>query len=103
MEKKIKKTMVSPEVKLTEDEVASCIELGTQYQEGLGDFGQLYLRKIQIEEETERVEELEKEFKTTYLTISQRESDIIDRLTKKYGEGHVDTTRGVYVKVKKSI
>jgi hypothetical protein len=103
MEKKIKKTTDKSEVNLTEDEIASVVQVSREYQEVIGEFGQLYLRKLQLEEETGKITELEGEFKTSYMAILQRENDIVKRFSTKYGEGRVDTTRGVYVKTKKSI
>jgi peptidoglycan hydrolase CwlO-like protein len=107
MENKIKKTIKTPtnssETQMTDDEVSSVVELSTQYQEILGGFGELYLRKLQVEEENKRIDEMEQELKSTYSTINQRENDIVERFTKKYGQGRVDTARGVYVKEKKSI
>ena len=56
-----------------------------------------------MEEENKRLDEVEEELKGTYNTITQRESDMVNRFTKKYGEGRVDSARGVYIKAKKSI
>lgn len=103
MDNKIKKESDTKEVKLTEDEISSVIELSTEFQGILREFGELHLRKLQVEEENQRLDEIEEELKGTYMTITQRESDIGKRFTKKYGEGRVDTTRGVYIKAKKSI
>ena len=103
MEKKIKPTSNKSEVSLTEDEISSVLEITTDYQEALNDFGELYLRKLRVEEETNRITEAESEYKETYMSVQRRENDIAKRLAKKYGEGRVDTVRGVYVKTKKSI
>jgi len=103
MEKKIKKSTNKLEVTLTEDEMVSVLDISTDYREVLNDFGELYLRKLQLDEETKRINEAESDYKETYMSIQRRETDTANRLTKKYGEGHVDTIRGVYIKAKKSI
>lgn len=103
MDKKLKTDTQSNEVKMTEDDISSVVELSTEFQTILREFGELHLRKMQVEEENKRLDEVEEELKGTYITITQRESDMVNRFTKKYGEGRVDSARGVYIKAKKSI
>jgi len=103
MDKKIKTKTNTNEVEMTADDISSVVELSTEFQAILREFGELHLRKIQVEEENNRLDEIEEDLKGTYITITQRENDMVNRFTKKYGEGRVDTTRGVYIKTKKSI
>ncbi len=86
----------STEVKFTDDEMKSLQDLQTGYQEKTTALGQLSVQRIllnqQIDNLEQRMETVEKEYKT----LQQTEQDIVKKLNDKYGPGQLDPATGVF-------
>ena len=86
----------STEVKFTEDEMKSLQDLQTGYQEKTTTLGQLSVQRIllnqQIDNLEQRMETVEKEYKT----LQQTEQDLVKKLNDKYGPGQLDPATGVF-------
>ena len=86
----------STEVKFTDDEMKSLHDLQTGYQEKTTALGQLSVQRIllnqQIDNLEQRMETVEKEYKT----LQQTEQDIVKKLNDKYGPGQLDPATGVF-------
>ena len=86
----------STEVKFTDDEMKSLQDLQTGYQEKTTTLGQLSVQRIllnqQIDNLEQRMETVEKEYKT----LQQTEQDLVKKLNDKYGPGQLDPATGVF-------
>ena len=86
----------STEVKFTDDEMKSLQDLQTGYQEKTTALGQLSVQRIllnqQIDNLDQRMETVEKEYKT----LQQTEQDLVKKLNDKYGPGQLDPATGVF-------
>tara|TARA_E500000331_G_scaffold350551_1_gene395617 strand:+ start:407 stop:676 length:270 start_codon:yes stop_codon:yes gene_type:complete len=79
------------EISLSESEVEQLNEvfqLSTQIQSA---FGNLKIRKIQLEAEEDNL-------KQQFVQKSQKEIEISQKINQKYGTGSVDLQRGVFIK-----
>ena len=79
------------EISLSESEVEQLKEifqLSTQIQNA---FGNLKIRKIQLEAEEDNL-------KQQYVQKTQKEIEISQKINQKYGAGSVDLQRGVFIK-----
>jgi hypothetical protein len=79
------------EISLSESEVEQLTEvfqLSTQIQNA---FGNLKIRKIQLEAEEDNL-------KQQYVQKTQKEIEISQKINQKYGAGSVDLQRGVFIK-----
>tara|TARA_R100001230_G_C5545979_1_gene75120 strand:- start:40 stop:309 length:270 start_codon:yes stop_codon:yes gene_type:complete len=79
------------EISLSESEVEQLTEvfqLSTQIQNA---FGNLKIRKIQLEAEEDNL-------KQKYVQKTQKEIEISQKINQKYGAGSVDLQRGVFIK-----
>ena len=79
------------EISLSESEVEQLTEvfqLSTQIQNA---FGNLKIRKIQLEAEEDYL-------KQQYVQKTQKEIEISQKINQKYGAGSVDLQRGVFIK-----
>ena len=88
----------SADIQLTDDERLEVGQLNAEYQEILIELGQLYIRKLQVEEEGDIINSLETEHKKAYAELEKKELDFTSRLNRKYGEGRIDPVGLSYVK-----
>lgn len=90
--------MENNEVKFTSDELSEISQLNGEYQSILIEFGQLYLKKIQLETEQTEIKKDESELTIAYDDLKKKDSSLASRIKKKYGEGTADFARGVFLK-----
>jgi phage I-like protein len=83
------------EIKLTEQELKQVQELRTKYATITAQLGQLKVEQIIVNEQTNRLAELELEFTKEYLSIQTEEEKLAADITTKYGEGEIDVETGV--------
>jgi len=83
------------EIKLTEQELKQVQELRTKYATITAQLGQLKVEQIIVNEQTNRLSELELEFTKEYLSIQTEEEKLAAAITTKYGEGEIDVETGV--------
>ena len=82
--------------KLTEYELKDLNDLQQQYGEVQNSMGQLSMQEILLSQEKERLETSKEEAESRYVTIQQKERDLVDKLTKKYGEGRFNIEQGTF-------
>ena len=90
--------METNEIKFTNDEVDEVTHLNAEYQSLLLELGELYLKKMQIENEQSDIKTSESELQNVYSDLQKKESTLSSRITKKYGPGRPDFARGLYLK-----
>ena len=84
------------EVKFTEKELQSLQELSTKSNGITNRFGQLAIAKINLEKQSEAVEEEEFKLHEELEALKKEEQETLQSITDKYGPGSLDPTTGVF-------
>ena len=84
------------EVKFTEKELQSLQELSTKSNGITNRFGQLAIAKINLEKQSEAVEEEEFKLHEELEALKKEEQETLQSITEKYGPGTLDPQTGVF-------
>ena len=84
------------EVKFTEKELQSLQELSTKSNGITNRFGQLAIAKINLEKQSEQVEEEEFKLHEELENLKKEEQETLQSITEKYGPGTLDPQTGVF-------
>jgi len=84
------------EVKFTEQELQSLQELSTKSNGITNRFGQLAIAKINLEKQSESVEEEEFKLHEELESLKKEEQETLQSITEKYGPGSLDPQTGVF-------
>ena len=84
------------DIKFTEKELQSLQELSTKSNEITNRFGQLAIAKINLEKQSEAVEEEEFKLHEELEALKKEEQETLQSITEKYGPGTLDPTTGVF-------
>jgi prefoldin subunit 5 len=84
-------------IKISGEELQLTAELQSQYQKVIFDFGNLYVEKIQIEDAVKVVTEKENKLQSRWVSLQNKENELIQQLMKKYGEGSIDLKSGLFI------
>tara|TARA_Y100000593_G_C4298740_1_gene332176 strand:+ start:908 stop:1234 length:327 start_codon:yes stop_codon:yes gene_type:complete len=83
--------------KFTEEEMGKLKELQSNFWKIHSTFGQLTLAKIRLEQQIEDIDKLEETNRQNYFDHQSSEKDFVDSITKKYGEGTLDPSSGMFI------
>ena len=84
------------DIKFTEKELQSLQELSTKSNEITNRFGQLAIAKINLEKQSEAVEEEEFKLHEELEALKKEEQETLQSITEKYGPGTLDPQTGVF-------
>ena len=84
------------EIKFTEKELQSLQELSTKSNGITNRFGQLAIAKINLEKQSEQVEEEEFKLHEELESLKEEEQKTLQGITDKYGPGTLDPQTGVF-------
>ena len=84
------------EVKFTEEELQSLNDLQVKYNTITNQFGQLAIAKLNLEKQTEVVNDQEFELQEQLNQAREDEQKILNDITEKYGPGQLDPQSGVF-------
>ena len=84
------------DVKFTEKELQSLQELSTKSNGITNRFGQLAIAKINLEKQSEAVEEEEFKLHEELEALKKEEQETLQSITEKYGPGTLDPQTGVF-------
>ena len=84
------------EVKFTDDELKSIQEISQKSNEITNRFGQLVIAKINLEKQSEAVEEEEFKLHEELEALKKEEQETLQSITEKYGPGTLDPQTGVF-------
>ena len=76
-------------------------ELQEGYLETQAKFGQLVIARLNLKRQSEELGKIEDETKDKFVELQSTEKDLVDELTKKYGEGSLDPKTGIFNSVDK--
>jgi hypothetical protein len=88
-------------IKMTDGELLEVRSLQEKFQQNIYAFGQLYLQKIQVEKTQQSLKEQQSTLETGWSDLQKSESELIEKLLKKYGEGALDLKAGTFIPDKK--
>tara|TARA_R100000008_G_scaffold50013_1_gene29854 strand:- start:9 stop:308 length:300 start_codon:yes stop_codon:yes gene_type:complete len=87
---------MAKEVKFTEDELKSISDLQVKYNQVTNKFGQLAIAKLNLEKQTEALEEEEFKVHQELESVRAEEQETLQKITDKYGPGSLNPETGVY-------
>jgi len=87
---------MAKEIKFTEDELKSLADLQVKYNNVTNKFGQLAIAKLNIEKQTEALEEEEFKVHEELDDTRNEEQKILTEITEKYGPGQLDPQTGIF-------
>ena len=87
---------MSEEVKFTEEEISSIKEIRETYFAIKNTFGQLGVSRLRVEQDMEAIDKATDNLKKTYTETQEKERNIVDNITKKYGDGQFDLETGTF-------
>ena len=84
------------EIKFTEKELQTLNELQVKYNTITNQFGQLAIAKLNLEKQTEVVNDQEFKLQEELNQAREDEQEILSDITEKYGPGQLDPQSGVF-------
>ena len=97
---KLKSQMGSDDpVKFTDEELQSLQELQNTYAGISTQFGQLKVSKMNLERQLDSLEQSEETLEKAWEDNRQKESELVQSLTEKYGPGQLNPQTGEYTPV----
>ena len=84
------------EVKFTEKELQTLNDLQVKYNTITNQFGQLAIAKLNLEKQTEVVNDQEFKLQEELDQAREQEQEILNDITEKYGPGQLDPQSGVF-------
>ena len=88
---------MSEQVKFSDEELNSIKEIQNKYIDIQNAFGQVSLSRLKIQEQIKILDEQDNENEKKFKAIQKDESDFLDKITKKYGEGTLNPESGVFI------
>ena len=88
-------------VKFTEEELNSLKEIQNKYLEIQDKFGNITISRINLKIQADELSRVEEETKGEFLDYQTKEKELVDEITKKYGQGQLDPQTGVFTPAEK--
>lgn len=93
---------MSETVKMTDTELVEVRALQEKFQQKMFQLGQNSLQRLQATSTLKLADEQEVKLGDEWLGLQKEESQLIDKLLAKYGEGSLDLNAGTFVSEKKT-
>jgi hypothetical protein len=87
---------MSQPIQFSTEEMAEINLLRTKFQEKMFQFGELYLHRMELDRAVRDLVDKEKKAQEEYINLQKMESELLDKIVKKYGEGNLDLTNGTF-------
>ena len=84
-------------VKFTDDELKTVTKIREDYFNIQNEFGQIKLAKIRLETQINSVEIREEELHKQFVELQNSETEFLDSITEKYGQGTLNPETGEFV------
>jgi len=88
--------MADKAVKFSEDEMKQISELQQTYVNLQNVLGQLGVNRIRMEQQLDDLNSSEEQLKVQFIETQQKERDFVQSINKKYGDGNLDLSSGVF-------
>ena len=89
-------TNMAEPIKFTEEELKDIQEIQNGYNDMSGQFGQLKIQKILINQQLDRLGEVEENLEKSYTYVQTQENELSKKLNEKYGNGTLDIKTGLF-------
>lgn len=87
---------MAKEVKFTEEEMKQISTLQQGYVNLQNVLGQLSVSRIRLEQQLDDLDATEDNVRTQFVENQTKERDFVDGINKKYGDGNLDLSTGVF-------
>ena len=87
---------MAEEVKFSEDEMKEVGVLQQIYVNVQNSLGQVSVQKLRVEQQLSDLDTAEDQLKTQFVETQTKEREFVDSINKKYGDGNLDLTSGVF-------
>ena len=88
-------------VKFTEEEIQSIAKLQSDYQQSIYTLGQLDLEKTDLQLQLDEITKKRTEIYDNWKKLQQQEVNILNSLSKKYGDGSLNLKDGTFRRISK--
>lgn len=93
---------MTEEIKFSPEELGNIKKLQEEFNRKMFEFGQLYLRRMELDSAFKDLIETEKKIQEDYSGLQKQETDLLAQLTQKYGEGQLNINDGTFIPSPKS-
>ena len=90
--------MENKQCNISEDEQSELVDLTAEYQNIILALGELQVEELSLSNQLDVIKTRQNKLKDTVVEFKGQEKLFLQRLTKKYGEGSLDTSSGIYFK-----
>jgi len=80
--------------KLTDEELSSIQDLSKQLAEIIDKFGQIKIEKLNLQSQILSLDTLEKQLETDFYSLKEKELNLSNQLSEKYGNAIINLTTG---------
>ena len=87
---------MADEIKFSDEEMSGIKDIQSEYLSIQQKFGQLSIAKLNLEDKQTEVETLETELSGEFQNLKQKEKELVEKLSEKYGQGNLDPATGVF-------
>ena len=91
---------MSEKIKMTDNEIAEVKMLQEKFQQKIFQMGQWYLQNMDAKARTKTVNEQAIKLEDEWNSLQKMETELIDKLLTKYGEGSLDLQSGTFISEK---
>lgn len=83
-------------IKFTDDELSEIRFIQNKFQDKLIKFGQIHLEMIELEDRISVLKSEQSKLKSEYMLLQRSEQELMEKLTKKYGDGSLNIKDGTF-------
>lgn len=87
--------MANP-IKIEQEELQEFYKLKDEVQKNTFELGILYLEKMELDAMYKAMSEKETDFRNKIGEFKQKESELMNKILQKYGEGNLDIKNGIF-------
>lgn len=87
---------MSDSIKISTEELTEFNVLKEEIQKNIFEFGELYLEKMELDSFFKTLSEKESKLRNKTTEFKTRESELMDKILKKYGEGALNIVTGTF-------
>tara|TARA_R100000963_G_C4593623_1_gene69911 strand:+ start:184 stop:468 length:285 start_codon:yes stop_codon:yes gene_type:complete len=93
--------MENKEIKIDEKEIQQIKENRGENNKMMFDFGKIKLERISLDQRMKELDKIESDMEARYKGNINKEQKVATKLSQKYGDGHIDLDKGVFISNKK--
>ena len=97
LEEKTSDENTTEEQQFSDEDLKSLKEIQDKYLSNQASFGHIKVAKIRVTQELDAICNREEELENEFSKLQKEEIKFMDEMTKKYGDGQLNPTTGVFV------